>query len=235
MIGKFNLYDVFAVLLPGLFALWIIPVAGIADMSSFMPTDLGDLTTTSMFLAIGYVVGLLIQAIGQLLTERMLTLAWGGFPSARVLLPSEHDDTVTDEYKADVRHAVKDMWGSDIPQSVRKEDLKSALKRNQEIFRRMYWSVEKLSNMPEVFNAQYGMFRSLLTMFGAITTVLAVGHVVDAFAKDWPTRSDWIVLVAITVATVICYLRVAKRASDFTRTVLDVFLAHNRDIATKER
>src|SRR5437867_1365907 len=90
MIAKFNLYDFIANLIPGLVFLWCVGLmAGLA--SWHLPLDFsGGLAETSILVALGYVVGLMLQAVSERVVQRKILLPkWGGFPSARWLLPED--------------------------------------------------------------------------------------------------------------------------------------------------
>src|SRR5206468_6351178 len=90
MIGKFNVYDFLADLLPGLLVLWcleqILTARGVAIPIGFH----GDLADTSMLLLFGFVTGLFLQRLGERCTDPILRAIWRGLPSGRWLLP---DDT----------------------------------------------------------------------------------------------------------------------------------------------
>src|SRR6266540_3427963 len=90
MIAKFNLYDFIANLIPGLVFLWCVGL--LAALASWrLPLDFaGGLAETSILVALGYVVGLMLQAVSERVVQRKILLpAWGGFPSARWLLPED--------------------------------------------------------------------------------------------------------------------------------------------------
>lgn len=101
------------------------------------------------------------------------------------------------------------------------------IKRNQEIFYRCYRSVEATSALPEMFNAQYGLFRILLTMF-VLLGVAAAARVTYACIS---TRSLELSSVGLgglcVVGRLISYWRVTKRAEDFAKSVYDLFLAQS--------
>ena len=87
MTAKFNLYDFIASLIPGLVFLWTVEqLAKLGGWSSPFPSS-GQLPETSMLVALGYVTGLMLQAVSERVTEKqVLFRIWGGFPSARWLL-----------------------------------------------------------------------------------------------------------------------------------------------------
>jgi hypothetical protein len=86
MIARFGLYDIIAGVIPGILFLW-----GISLVSDSIEIPLtGGLAETSVLVALAYVTGLILQGISQGLTEKILLKAWGGFPSARWLLPDDN-------------------------------------------------------------------------------------------------------------------------------------------------
>ncbi len=101
------------------------------------------------------------------------------------------------------------------------------MKRNQEIFYRCYRSLEGTSTLPETFNAQYGLFRILLTTF-ILLGVAALIRLTEAFASARRFDLTAASLFAFSfVAGLISYWRVTKRAEDFARSVYDLFLAQS--------
>src|SRR5262245_11691514 len=103
-LSKFSLYDFLAVVIPGVFLLWALAeVLGLPALEEALPLK-GGITETSLLVVVGYITGLLLQGISQSVTESLLLKAWGGFPSARWLLPE--DTRLTDEYKSQLNDAV---------------------------------------------------------------------------------------------------------------------------------
>src|SRR6266568_5935495 len=87
MIARFSLYDFIAVVMPGIFFLWAISTFLGEHLPSSVGPAAGDLAETSVIIVVGYVVGLLLQGLSHKFTEGALLRVWGGFPSARWLLP----------------------------------------------------------------------------------------------------------------------------------------------------
>ena len=87
MISKFSLYDFIAAVVPGIFFLWALgALVQIRALQLAVPL-VGGIAETSVLIVVGYVVGLLLQGVSQYVTEHALLSWWGGFPSARWLLP----------------------------------------------------------------------------------------------------------------------------------------------------
>ena len=214
MITKFSLYDFIAAVIPGILFLW-----GISFFSESIDIPLkGGLAETSVLVALGYVIGLILQGISQGLTEKILLKVWGGFPSARWLLPD--DNKFSNEYKRKIKQIVGDKYSVKADDGQSKEE---QLKRNQEIFYLCYNAVdkEKLSDRPQIFNAHYGLFRCLLTTF---TLLFVFELVVLLFGKPQKKSVVCGVLIFTIIGAVVSYFRTKKRGEDFAKSIYDLFL-----------
>jgi hypothetical protein len=214
MVSKFSLYDLIAVAIPGILFLW-----GISLFSGSINIPLtGGLAETSVLVALGYVTGLILQGISQGLTEKILLKIWGGFPSARWLLPA--DNKFSNEYKIKIKKAVEDKYSIKADDELSTEE---QLKRNQEIFYLCYNAVdkEKLSDRPQIFNAHYGLFRCLLTTF---TLLFLFDLGVLLFGEPQNKSVICGVLVFAIIGAVVSYFRTKKRGEDFAKSIYDLFL-----------
>jgi len=214
MIARFSIYDLIAAVIPGIFFLW-----AVSFMSSSIDIPFtGGLAETSVLVALGYVTGLILQGISQGLTEKILLKAWGGFPSARWLLPD--DNKFSNEYKSKIKQIVEDKYSLKADDEQSKEE---QLKRNQEIFYLCYNAVdkEKLSDRPQIFNAHYGLFRCLLTTF----TLLFLTEL-GLLLFGEPQKKSLVcgVLIFTIIGTVVSYFRTKKRGEDFAKSIYDLFL-----------
>ncbi len=225
MVNRFSLYDFIAVIVPGIFLMWALgSAAGIEALRGTVPLT-GGITETSVLIVVGYVVGLLLQALSQQITEGLLLRVWGGFPSARWLLPD--DARFSMHYKAELAGALRTRFGIDLAgESANRGSREDQLKRNQEIFYRCYRSVEKLTELPQTFVAQYGLFRALLTTFSLLVLV-SIWRALVAYRSVGFVDYQGLLGIGIwAFATVLCYRRVTKRGEDFAKAVFDAFLAH---------
>lgn len=220
MLNKFSLYDFIAVIIPGIFFLGAVKAfVDIPILEQLIPLSDG-ITNTFVFIVIGYVSGLLLQGLSQHITEKILLWWWGGFPSAQWLLPK--NKRFTDKYKQELSVALQNKFHVELNLTADEQvSTVDALKRNQEIFYRCFRSIEKLSDLPQIFNAQYGLFRCLFTTF--ILLAFLSGW---KMIKTWFQSDDALLFILFLLGTVICYWRVLKRADDFARSVYDVFLAN---------
>src|SRR6266849_4588218 len=222
MLSKFNLYDFIAGVIPGIFFLWSLgTVLEVDALRQALPLT-GGLAETSVLIVVGYITGLLLQGVSQLITENLLFSIWGGFPSARYLL--HENQRFTELYKTDLNRAVSERFGVSLETAPSTDPLATRLKRSQEIFYRCYRAVDKLSDLPQTFNAQYGLFRALLTTFTLLGLIAWALVGVEWHALGTPDRVRVIFALTITVAAVLSYFRMIKRADDFAKAVFDVFL-----------
>ena len=223
MLSKFSLYDFIAVLIPGVFFLWILhTIVPSAYLDTIVPLS-GGFSETSLLVVIGYVVGLLLQGVSQLVTENILLKLWDGFPSARWLRP--HDTRFSQPYRSELAEALDRHFKIKLPEGGKETD-RSSLKRRQEIFYRCYRSVEKLSDLPQTFVAEYGLFRSLLTTF-LILAVIALANILISLARlGTAEKRDTLILVGVLGGAFITYRRTVQRSNDFAKSVYDVFLVN---------
>ncbi|MCS7089197.1 MAG: hypothetical protein NZM03_00510, partial [Limisphaera sp.] len=99
------------------------------------------------------------------------------------------------------------------------------LKKNRELFYLVYHAVGETSPCPLTFNAHYGLFRVLLTMFGVLGLASLAGFVWALCCQ--PTNrlafSAW--TIVFMGATLIAYFRCKNRGEDFAQSVYDLFVA----------
>src|SRR5881296_3222168 len=141
MLARFGLYDFFANIIPGIFFLWALgTVLDVLNLKQALPLT-GGLAETSVLMVVGYLTGLLLQGVSQLLTERVLIWWWNGFPSDRWLLPE--DTRLSAEYKADLNAALSRRFNLTLEQAPSRDPQDRRVKQAHEVFYRCYRSVEK--------------------------------------------------------------------------------------------
>lgn len=181
MIARFDVYDFVASLMPGLVFLWWVQTLA-ALFGWTLPLDFsGGLAETSILIALGYITGLLLQGLSQGLVEKcILKPLWGGFASERWLLPD--DDYFSAAYKNRLLALIRERFGmstdpdlpADCPPDCERE---LRLKKNRELFYLVYHAVGESSARPLIFNAHYGLFRVLLTLFIVLAVFSLTGGV----------------------------------------------------------
>lgn len=225
MIGRFNAYDFIAVVIPGIFFIWVLgAISEVLELENLMPS-IGDIAQTSILIVQGYIVGLLLQGVSQHVVEHVLRWAWGGLPSDRMLLPQ--DRTFPEEYKRNLIGLIKRKFNITVnTENPSKKERAVRLKENHAAFRLCYRSIDKLTETPSIFNAQYGLFRCLLTMFVLLALIEVVQQVTSYFSALGAGKNHILNCLLFVVGGYICYLRMEKRAEDFSRSVYDSFYSH---------
>ena len=218
MTTRFSLYDFIAVLIPGLLFIWA--VSSFSDLVgiSINISLTGGLAETSVLIALAYVTGLLLQGISQGITEKILTKIWGGFPSARWLL--QEDNKFSKGYKEKIFQLVQKKFNIALDSGGSRDE---RMKKNQEIFYLCYNAVDKakLSERPQLFNAQYGLFRCLLTSF---CLLLLPGILILITSKLNAGGKAFALLSFSFVGAIISYFRAKKRGEDFAKSIYDLFI-----------
>ncbi|MCS7159459.1 MAG: hypothetical protein RMJ19_03215, partial [Gemmatales bacterium] len=228
MIARFDLYDFVANLIPGLVFLWCGQMlAGLFGWT--LPLDFtGGLAETSILVAIGYISGLLLQGLSQgVVEQRILKPLWGGFPSERWLLPD--DDHFSNEYKNRLFALIRERFGvttdPDLPHNCPPAYARQLrLKKNRELFYLVYHAVGGTSQRPLIFNAQYGLFRGLLTMFALLALVSFSGLAWALVRSPSHLLPFGLWSTVFTLAAAIAYSRCKKRSEDFAQSVYDLLL-----------
>jgi hypothetical protein len=229
MVAKFNLYDFIANLIPGLFFLWCSGLMATL-LGTHLPLDFsGGLAETSILIALGYVTGLMLQAASERFVQRNVLLPmWGGFPSARWLLPEDthFSKSYKDQLTALITERFKVSATIESPSACCKEEARNArLKIAQELFYLCYHYVDNLSPRPQIFNAQYGLFRCLFGSF-ALLCALSIFGIIFVLVVELQTAHLFLLLAALfAICSWLSYERCKKRSEDFAQSVYDLFVA----------
>lgn len=229
MIAKFNFYDFIANLVPGLTFLWALERLGkLVGWDSPFPMS-GQLAETSILVVLTYVAGIMLQAIAERITEKkILFRLWEGFPSARWLLPG--NTRFSPAFKQRILDLIAERFkivtAPDLPQGCTAvEERQLRLEKNQELFYLCYNYVDNLSPRPQIFNAQYGIFRCLLTTF-ALLCAMSILLGIWNYAFESASPRPFVVWAAIfAVLTWLAYVRCHKRAEDFAKAIYDLFIS----------
>jgi hypothetical protein len=223
VLARFTLYDFIAVIIPGAFLLWAAGAVSQAPELSVVTLG-GSFADASVFIVLSYIVGLILSAASEQLTEKSLLAIWRGYPSARWLL--DEDTTLSEQYKAEFWNCLQKTFGTERPAAGTGADRPTRLRRNQEVFYRCYRSVEKASEMPQIFNAQYGLFRSLLTAFVLLGIIALYNVLARGIATMTAGRGDIRTAALLLAGAIASYWRVKRRGEDFAKAVFDTFLSN---------
>jgi hypothetical protein len=233
VLSRFASYDFIPNLIGGFVLLWCMQEIG-SLIGWTLPLDFaGGLTETSVLGALSYVTSLLLQGVSQGVVERyVLKPLWKGFPSERWLLPDDEHFSV--DYKSRLFSLITKRFGvatepelpSDCPSHCA---YKLRLKKNRELFYLCYHEVSLTNRRPLVLNADYGLFRGLLTMFGLLAVFSFTGLIWTLLCGQ-SQAAAFGVWTAISVAvTLIAYISCKKLNEDFAQSVFDLFIVSMAD------
>jgi hypothetical protein len=106
---RFTVYDVFAVLIPGVVFIYLLAFTldHAAGIQIFDWT--GSVGDATLLLIFGYAAGTLLQAIGNALVERIWRRIRGGQPTATMLMSSSKK--LSDSFKNEVLTALNMLYG----------------------------------------------------------------------------------------------------------------------------
>jgi hypothetical protein len=235
MLQKLGLYDVLANLIPGLAFVsaldWLAEYFGQPKVLG----GSGSIGDASILIAWAYIIGLLLQGIGQSIVEKIALKLTGGFPSAKLLIDGR--EGFTQEHRTKLKEAVQAYFGEPVEPVVPTNSgpnkaLELRLRRYQEVFYLCYNLVDQknLSDRPLSFNAHYGLFRSVLTFSIILFLVFGV-----ALASGWNEVSQrgssvlfGCILSSFFAASLVSYHRMKKRGEDFAKSVYDLFFTFYR-------
>lgn len=228
MIARFNFHDFLANMIPGLMFLWC--AQRLSELAGWtLPMDFaGGLAETSILITLSYITGLLFQGLSQGLVEKhILKPLWGGFPSERWLLPE--DKHFSEAYKTRLLDLIREQFGvstdPDLPPDCSpKQERKLRLKKNYELFRLVFHAIGEASPRPQIFNAHYGLFRVLLTMFSGLSLASLAGFVWGLCCRPDVRLAFGMWSTVFVAATFIAYFRCKKRSEDFAQSVYDLFM-----------
>jgi hypothetical protein len=153
---------------------------------------------------------------------------WGGLPSARWLLPE--DTHFSKSYKEQLNSLIAERFkvSTTIEAAsgcTRGEARNAKLKQAKELFYLCYHYVDNLSPRPQIFNAQYGLFRCLFGLFASLSALSILGIIVALIAELHTAHSFLLLAGLFGACSWLSYERCKKRSEDFAQSIYDLFVA----------
>jgi heme A synthase len=85
--------------------------------------------------------------------------------------------------------------------------------------------VDNLNPRPQIFNAQYGLFRCLLTTFALLCGLAVLLGLLNLISQT-PAIQPFLIHAAIFAClTWLSYIRCQKRGDDFAKAIYDLFIS----------
>jgi hypothetical protein len=201
---RFNFYDLYGYLLPGLITLGLLafPFRLVADFQ--LPSEWSG---TFVALVCGYIVGHLLQMVAT----PTFSYTINGRPPSAIYLDNS-DKTFTDELKSRLAERVKAEFGIDVKDGSAPDDATRDRRRRDAFFLcRRSLIQEKLSSYAETFEGLYALMRGVT----AACVLGAVTHVGWVTAALLPPHSDRI--IGGVLLAVFALLALGKREPKWKR------------------
>ena len=203
--GKaFDAYEVIGVVTPGAVVAFFLAMSW-PDFRTLLGAEGFSLGDLGLFLVAAFVLGHLVQALGNLV--ELAAFPFGGLPTLWVRLPRQ--SLLTDEQRSALEASVQTMEGTTMP-------LQAIDRRSwQAITSRAYDRVRTAGRSARIdlFNRTYGMSRGL-----AAALLLGIG---------WSLMrqpQDQILIAALTILCIAALWRMRRAAKHYARTLLLAFI-----------
>lgn len=228
MPDRFTVYDVFAVLIPGVvFGALLAVTLGLAyelDLASAMGT-LGDGALVIAVLVFGYAVGELLQALGKLVTSTVRRRCTGGMPATpRSLLPSDDPHAIdiwTQEFKDAALAALQARYGTRPPG---RADVTSYDHLKGMTLQAYKW-VEGKDTLVSRHLAQQHQMRAFSVAFTLLAIVAFTGAAYGAwFSRTTPVAPLIFLGAVYGVLATLAWWRMVEKDRTFAKHVLCRFL-----------
>lgn len=217
MQDRFTLYDVFAVLVPGVIFMYLLAFTLDQAVGVQLFDWKGSIGDAALLFVFGYAAGVLLQALGNALIERPWRRLRGGQPTATLLM--SNSETLSASTKADVLGALRSAYGE------------SALEEKDEGYRkfledrtyRAWKTVAPSDPQAQRFLAEVHAMRAFAVAFLVLLVVTLVGT--GIYGKgDMNLRTHGTLAVLYALLLLASLWRMENKAVTFARHVLITFV-----------
>ncbi len=222
MQDRFTVYDVFAVLVPGVVFMYLLAFTLDRAVGVQIFDWRGSLGDAALLLVFGYAAGALLQALGKALIEVPWRWFRGGQPTATLLMP--RSETLSENTKKDVLDALRTNYG-ELPPG---EEDKGYRKLLEDRTYRAWKFVSPSDPQAQRFLAEVHAMRAFAAAFLILTVVTLAGA--GIYGKGditWRIHGTLTVLCLLLVLTL--SLRMENKAETFARHVLVAFAEKNSE------
>ncbi len=216
MQDRFTVYDVFAVLVPGVIFMYLLAFTLDRAVGVQLFNWKGSIGDAALLVVFGYAAGALLQALGTALIERPWRRVRGGQPTATLLMSDS--DELSENTKRDVLDALRAAYG-ELPLGEKAEGYRELL---EDRTYRAWKTVEPSDPQAQRFLAEVHAMRA----FAAAFLVLFVETLAGAgiYGKDDLTlRIHGTLAVLYALLFLTSLWRMENKALTFARHVLVAF------------
>lgn len=217
MPDRFTLYDVFAVLVPGVIFIYLLAFTLDRAVGVELFDWTGGIGDATLLLIFGYAAGALLQALGNATIERLWRRLRGGQPTATLLMPNTK--TLSASSKRDVLDALDRSYGDSSADANSKEYRKLLEDRTY----RAWKAVAPDDPQAQRFLAEVHAMRAFAVAFFVLAVVTLAGAGVYG-NEDLSWRVHGTLALAYALLFVVSLWRMENKAVTFARHVLNAFV-----------
>jgi hypothetical protein len=219
---RFTVYDVFAVLVPGVIFMYLLAFTLDRAVGVQLFDWTGSIGDATLLLIFGYAAGALLQALGNAMIERPWLRIRGGQPTATLLMP--RSKALSENTKGDVLEALDKSFGKSSVDAGGKEYRKLLEDRTY----RAWKAVAPGDPQAQRFLAEVHAMRAFATAFFVLFVVTLVGG--GIYGDEGVTlRTDGTLAVLYAVLFLISLWRMENKSVTFARHVLAAFAKNESD------
>jgi hypothetical protein len=214
MTDRFTVYDIFAVLVPGVLvsALLVVTARRLAGIEILDWT--GGAGDAALLVIAGYAVGSLLQALGDLVVDPLWLKLRGGQPTATLLLPDS--DGLSDGMKEEILAALAVRYGTLPPP----DPTGTYRQRLEEVTYRALKHERAKDPLTDRFQAEHHQMRAAAVGFAALAVLAASGPLLDS-PTSWGANGGVAAIYALLCA--LALWRMEDKAVHFAKHVLTCF------------
>jgi hypothetical protein len=215
VIDRFTVYDIFAVLVPGVLfsALLVITAKRLAGIEILDWT--GGVGDAALLIVVGYAVGALLQALGDLIVDPLWLKVRGGQPTATMLLPEATE--LTPVLKTKILDTLASRFGG-LPPPKPKEPYRRYL---EETTYRVVKQVRAGDTLTDRLQAEHHQMRAAAVGFAVLAIVAVLGKFIDSPESWW---TNVIVAAMYFGLSVLALWRMEGKANHFAKHALVCFV-----------
>jgi hypothetical protein len=213
---RFTVYDVFAVLVPGVIFMYLLAFTLERAVGVQLFDWKGSIGDAALLFVFGYAAGALLQALGNALIERPWLWVRSGQPTATLLMPSSKK--LTGNTKEEVLKALRTTYG-ELPEAKRDRDYRKLL---EDKTYRAWKTIAPNDPQAQRFQAEMHAMRAFaVASLILLTVTLAGAGIYGDGNMTLRTHGTLAVLYALLFVTAVW--RMENKAVTFARHVLIAF------------
>jgi hypothetical protein len=215
--NRFTVYDVFAVLIPGVIFLYFLAFTLDRAVGVRLFDWTGNVGDAALLLIFGYATGILLHALGKALIERPWRFIRGGQPTATLL--TQRSNKLSASTKSDVLKTLDNAYG---PSPLGEKD-EGYTRMLEDRTYRAWKAIADGDAQAQRFLAEVHTMRAFAVAFLTLAIVTVVGALLYGDGgMTWKTHGTLVVVYGLLFVTMLW--RMEDKAVTFARHVLSAFV-----------